>query len=83
MAVSIQVTFDCADPDRLAHFWAELLGYQLDPPPPGYAYGVPTGYPVVVVAPPPPVAPGGQRLAEFGDRLRARPSGHAVGPDQA
>lgn len=36
MAIPIQVTFDCADPDRLAHFWAELLGYVLDPPPPGY-----------------------------------------------
>lgn len=36
MVVPIQVTFDCADPDRLAHFWAELLGYQLDPPPEGY-----------------------------------------------
>ena len=36
MAVSIQVTFDCADPDLLAHFWADLLGYQLDRPPEGY-----------------------------------------------
>jgi len=36
MAVSIQVTFDCADPDRLARFWAKLLGYELDPPPEGY-----------------------------------------------
>jgi hypothetical protein len=36
MATAVQVTFDCADPDRLAHFWAELLGYELDPPPPGF-----------------------------------------------
>ena len=36
MVVAIQVTFDCADPDRLAHFWANLLGYQLDAPPKGY-----------------------------------------------
>jgi hypothetical protein len=36
MAIPIQVTFDCADPDRLAHFWADLLGYQLDSPPEGY-----------------------------------------------
>jgi glyoxalase superfamily protein len=36
MAVRVQVVFDCHDPDRLAHFWAELLGYQLEPPPPGY-----------------------------------------------
>jgi hypothetical protein len=35
MVVPVQVTFDCADPDRLAHFWADLLGYQLDPPPEG------------------------------------------------
>jgi catechol 2,3-dioxygenase-like lactoylglutathione lyase family enzyme len=36
MAVAIQITFDCADPDRLAHFWADVLGYQLDTPPAGY-----------------------------------------------
>lgn len=36
MAVAIQVTFDCADPDRLARFWAEALGYKLQAPPPGY-----------------------------------------------
>ncbi len=36
MATTVQVTFDCHDPDRLAHFWADLLGYQLDPPPPGF-----------------------------------------------
>ncbi|MGD7733697.1 VOC family protein [Propionibacteriaceae bacterium G57] len=33
---TVQVTFDCADPDRLARFWAEALGYQVDPPPPGF-----------------------------------------------
>lgn len=36
MAIPIQVTFDCADPDRLAHFWADLLGYELDSPPEGF-----------------------------------------------
>ncbi len=36
MTIGVQVTFDCADPDKLAHFWAELLGYELDPPPPGF-----------------------------------------------
>ena len=36
MAIPIQVTFDCADPDRLAHFWADLLGYELDSPPAGF-----------------------------------------------
>jgi catechol 2,3-dioxygenase-like lactoylglutathione lyase family enzyme len=28
--------FDCADPDRLAHFWADALGYKLDDPPAGF-----------------------------------------------
>src|SRR5262245_61187503 len=36
MAFAVQITFDCHDPDRLARFWAELLGYQVQPPPPGY-----------------------------------------------
>jgi len=33
----VQITFDCADPARLAAFWAEVLGYRLDSPPPGFA----------------------------------------------
>jgi hypothetical protein len=37
MAVSVQVTIDCADPGRLAKFWAAALGYELQPPPAGYA----------------------------------------------
>ena len=45
----VQVTFDCGDPNALAGFWAEVLGYQYDPPPPGFdtwdqaldAWGVP------------------------------------------
>jgi catechol 2,3-dioxygenase-like lactoylglutathione lyase family enzyme len=37
MATSIQMTFDCADPDRLARFWAAALGYKIQDPPPGYA----------------------------------------------
>jgi hypothetical protein len=37
MTPSIQVVFDCADPQRLACFWAEMLGYKLQDPPPGYA----------------------------------------------
>jgi hypothetical protein len=36
MATGIQVTFDCADPDRLATFWAAALGYQKQDPPAGY-----------------------------------------------
>ncbi len=37
MATSIQVTFDCADPARLARFWAETLHYIEQPPPDGFA----------------------------------------------
>ena len=36
MATSFQVTIDCADPDRLARFWTEVLGYKIQDPPPGY-----------------------------------------------
>lgn len=32
-----QVTFDCAEPARLAQFWCEVLGYVVPPPPEGYA----------------------------------------------
>ncbi|MGH4028850.1 VOC family protein [Actinomycetota bacterium Odt1-20B] len=28
-----QVTFDCAEPERLARFWCEVLGYVAEPPP--------------------------------------------------
>ncbi|MEU4171445.1 VOC family protein [Streptomyces sp. NPDC026665] len=28
-----QVTFDCAEPERLARFWCEVLGYVVPPPP--------------------------------------------------
>src|SRR3954462_5979463 len=33
----VQVTFDCAEPERVARFWCEVLGYVVPPPPPGYA----------------------------------------------
>jgi catechol 2,3-dioxygenase-like lactoylglutathione lyase family enzyme len=33
----VQVTFDAADPAALSRFWAEVLGYQLDEPPPPHA----------------------------------------------
>ena len=32
----IQITFDAADPARVAQFWAAALGYRIDPPPPGF-----------------------------------------------
>ena len=49
MAVGIQVAIDCADPRSLAEFWAETLGYVVQPPPEGFdtweaaltAWGVP------------------------------------------
>jgi len=34
---SIQVVFDAANPDALARFWAEVLGYKLQDPPPGFS----------------------------------------------
>jgi hypothetical protein len=36
MSLTVQVTFDCADPGALAQFWNEVLGYELDSPPPPY-----------------------------------------------
>jgi hypothetical protein len=36
MATAVQVTFDCADPARLARFWADALGYRLQDPPAGF-----------------------------------------------
>lgn len=49
MATDVQIVIDCADPARLAEFWAGALGYQVQPPPEGYdswdsalaAWGVP------------------------------------------
>jgi hypothetical protein len=32
-----QVTFDCADPERVARFWCEVLGYVVPPPPEEFA----------------------------------------------
>ena len=48
-ARTVQVTFDAGDPAALSAFWAEALGYQLQPPPSGFdswdaaldAWGVP------------------------------------------
>lgn len=45
----VQVTFDCSDPATLAGFWTQVLGYEIDAPPPGFdtweaaleAWGVP------------------------------------------
>lgn len=51
MSAQIQITFDCQNPARLARFWAQVLGYVVQPPPEGYAtwdealgaMGVPAG----------------------------------------
>jgi hypothetical protein len=32
-----QVTFDCAEPERVARFWCKVLGYVVPPPPEGFA----------------------------------------------
>ena len=34
---SVQIVFDCADPDHLAKFWAAALHYKEQDPPAGYA----------------------------------------------
>jgi len=36
MSREFQVTFDCGDPAALAEFWAEVLDYRLQSPPPGF-----------------------------------------------
>ena len=36
MPVRFQLVIDCADPDRLARFWAAALGYVLAPVPAGF-----------------------------------------------
>jgi hypothetical protein len=49
MTRDVQITFDCADPGKLAPFWAAALGYEVQSPPPGFeswdqaldAWGVP------------------------------------------
>ncbi|MDQ6714078.1 MAG: VOC family protein [Candidatus Dormibacteraeota bacterium] len=37
MATGVQIVFDCADPDKLATFWAAALHYKKQDPPPGFA----------------------------------------------
>jgi hypothetical protein len=37
MAVRFQLVIDCTNPDLLARFWAAALGYELEPPPAGFA----------------------------------------------
>lgn len=37
MPVKFQMVIDCADPNRLARFWVDVLGYRFEPPPEGFA----------------------------------------------
>ncbi|MEU8465915.1 VOC family protein [Streptomyces sp. NPDC029003] len=32
----VQITFDCAEPERVGRFWCEVLGYVAQPPPAGF-----------------------------------------------
>jgi Glyoxalase-like domain len=36
VSVQVQVTFDCADPRRMAEFWAHALDYKQQDPPEGW-----------------------------------------------
>ena len=33
MALTVQITVDCAEPEMLCRFWCEALGYRLEDPP--------------------------------------------------
>jgi hypothetical protein len=33
----VQITFDCAEPERVGRFWCEVLGYAAPPVPDGFA----------------------------------------------
>jgi hypothetical protein len=37
MSRTVQIVFDCASPPAVGSFWAEALGYVVDPPPAGFA----------------------------------------------
>lgn len=49
MEMTVQLTIDCSDPQRMVAFWAEALGYVPEPPPDGHAtwrtYWVAAGVP--------------------------------------
>jgi len=36
LTTKFTLVFDCADPDKLAHFWADALGYSIEGPPDGF-----------------------------------------------
>lgn len=37
MQMTVQLTIDCSDPQRMVAFWADALGYVPEPPPAGHA----------------------------------------------
>jgi Glyoxalase-like domain len=37
VAIDFQLVIDCAEPERLARFWAAALRYEFEPPPAGFA----------------------------------------------
>ncbi|MEU6530100.1 VOC family protein [Streptomyces sp. NPDC046928] len=37
MEMTVQLTIDCSDPQRMVAFWSEALGYVPEPPPDGHA----------------------------------------------
>ncbi|MYX35687.1 MULTISPECIES: VOC family protein [unclassified Streptomyces] len=54
--VAFQLTFDCADPEGQAHFWATALRYRVEDAPDGFpTVGAPPGGAGAAGAAPPPV----------------------------
>ena len=53
--MTVQLTIDCSDPQRMVAFWAEALGYAPEPPPEGHAtwraYWAAMGVPESIVDP--------------------------------
>lgn len=37
MSVTFQVVIDCKDPAKMSEFWTRALGYEIEPPPGGFA----------------------------------------------
>ncbi|MEY9845374.1 VOC family protein [Streptacidiphilus sp. MAP5-3] len=56
MEMTLQLTIDCADPQRLVTFWSEALGYVPEPPPDGHASW--RGYWVAIGVPEDELPPG-------------------------
>ncbi|MGC4935050.1 VOC family protein [Gordonia sp. DT30] len=80
MTFEFQVTIDSADPAALSAFWAEVLGYRLQDPPPGFdtwdaaldAMGIPEDRRNDASALIDPAAPGAQRAGRIPSGVGAR-----------